>query len=168
MKRILAAALAIALGLLPVSAQPARAQETDQLLGLLVGIGALYAIGRALSDHGDRAPAALPPRTVTPDPVRPIGERAWPHGPKGDRGHKERFAKVVPSECFRAVETRYGTVRGFPRHCVERTMRNAHRLPDQCLTRVRTERGPREVYRAGCLRSEGWRMDDRPGPRAGW
>jgi hypothetical protein len=168
MKRPLAAALALALALMPVSAQPARAQETDQLLGLLVGIGALYAIGRALSDHGERAPAALPPRTVAPEPVRPVGERAWPHGRKGYPDHRERFAKVVPADCFRRVETRHGTVRGFPRYCVERTMRHADRLPAQCLTRVRTERGPRDVYRAGCLRSEGWRMDDRPGARAGW
>ena len=163
MKRSLAAALALALGLAPLSAQPARAQETDQLLGLILGIGALYAVGRALSERGDTTEAPPAPQVQSFRPRAPAMQGRQGHVPRTE----DRFRKSVPAECFRRFDTRHGTVRGFPRRCVERTMRHAHKLPGKCLVNVRTERGPRSLYRAGCLRERGWRMDGRPGGYAG-
>lgn len=163
MKRSLAAALAFSLAITPLSAQPARAQENDQLLGLIVGIGALYVIGRAIAERGDAAAAPAPPQVGQFRPRAPAMQSRSGHAPRAD----ERSRKLVPAECFRRFDTRQGTVRGFPRRCLERTMHNAHRLPGHCLTQVRTERGPRSLYRAGCLRNKGWRMDDRPGAFVG-
>ena len=144
MRQIFTASLvSLALATAPISATPARAADAENVIGILLGLGALYAIGRSIDrDDKERATAVRrsrqePPRFQSPDRRR-----------------------VLPAECLRTFETRNGPVRGFSRHCLKRTMHRVDRLPERCELQIRTDRGPRTIYAPRCLRRQGWQVAD--------
>ncbi|NNE53672.1 MAG: hypothetical protein HKN30_14875 [Sulfitobacter sp.] len=69
--------------------------------------------------------------------------------------------KLLPGQCLRSFDTRDGRVRMFGRKCLQNNYRFTHRLPQHCMTRVRTDRGKRHGYAARCLRREGYRLAHR-------
>jgi hypothetical protein len=107
MKRVLVATLAAALVLSPATTRPAAAEGGGELLGLLLGIGTVYAIGKGIEQARRPAPSVEPVddrrtealalasayRWATPDreagissacclrsggPIRPVGQRPGP------------------------------------------------------------------------------------------
>ncbi len=143
MRQILTASLmSLALATAPMTATPARAAEAENVVGILLGLGALYAIGRSINRDDDRA-----------TPVR----RSRPEQPRFNSPDRRR---AVPAECLRTFETRNGPVRGFSRECLKRKMDRVNKLPDRCKLKIRTDRGPQTIFAPRCLRREGWRVAD--------
>ena len=66
--------------------------------------------------------------------------------------------KLLPQNCLRSFDTRRGTVRMFPRRCLERSYSFINRLPEHCATRVRTDRGRLGGWDARCLRQSGYQL----------
>ena len=131
------AILALALSLL--AAPPARAERGGELLGLLLGIGTVYAIGKGIEQARD--PQPVPVR----DTIR------------GDR--------TLPRDCLATFQTRHGELRGFEERCLARTMPGTRRLPATCAIDTRIGQRDATVYPARCLQIEGWEIG---GPRTFW
>lgn len=142
-----AAAAALALSGLAVSAAPARAG--DDLIKFLAGATALVIIGTALSDRSDR-------RTHRHD---------W-HGRRHDhrtpRGNYRGRPIVLPHHCAIEIDARN---RARQVYYGERCLSNAGiqtwRLPRQCEATLRAHRRSETVYPAECLRREGFRVSER-------
>jgi hypothetical protein len=133
------AILALALSLL--AAPPARAEGGGELLGLLLGIGTVYAIGKGI----EQARAPVPEPLAAFDTVR------------GDR--------TLPRDCLASFRTRHGDLRGFEKRCLQRTMPPVGRLPATCAIETRIGHRDATVYTARCLQLEGWEIGS---PRALW
>ena len=131
------AALALTLSLLV--APPARADGGGELLGLLLGIGTVYAIGKGIEQARE------------PDPV-PVSDAF-----RGDR--------TLPRECLSTFRTWHGDLRGFEERCLARAMPRPGRLPANCAIDTRIGHRDATVYAARCLQLEGW---DVGAPRHDW
>jgi hypothetical protein len=133
-------ALSIAIGTVGASATPARANNEDAV-AIIGGLIALYAIGQALQNDNRNV-------TVT----RNYGHRPPPqaHVPQRPR------QLVAPARCFIEGSDRNGYFRGYVRRCMENNVRRVDLLPQQCLRRVETQRGPRMIYGGRCLAQNGW------------
>lgn len=141
-KTLLASVLAAAIAVTSVSATPVRAADNGEIGRFLLGVGALFAIGSALSNSQNNRGHVTrnkPQREVTVSP-RPQGR------------------KFVPTACLRVNQFNHGPRRYFPRRCLHRNMRASQRLPGNCLRTVWSDRGQRSVYAARCLRNHGWRF----------
>ena len=128
--------IAAALALSSLAPAPARAADAEDVLKLVLGIGAIYVIGKAIENK----PA-----------------RAAPVYRQENRSDASRH-KVVPAECLRTYETRNGPVRGYSKPCLEQELRRPARLPEACEMTLRTEYGRRDIYAPRCLRREGWQI----------
>ncbi len=141
-KTLIASILAATMVVTSFSATPVRAGDNEDLARFLFGAGALFIIGSALSNRNkDRYEVQR---------VHPYHDRDF---------HRPVRRKFVPSACFRRFETRHGMIRGFPVRCLRNNMNNFHALPGGCRVRVHVPNvGPRNLFRARCLRHNGWRM----------
>lgn len=155
MKRTLMAGLtAAALALLPPAAAPARADGGEGLLGLLLGIGAVHAIGKGIEQARKPAVAPLSASERIGEPHRLAPGHAWnaPH-------------RTLPRTCLATFDTWHGEIRGFSADCLARTMRRAERLPRLCAIETRVEHRTARIYSARCLQLEGWQVSR---AQAGW
>lgn len=172
--------LAATLAATQVAAPPAKAADAEDVLGLLLGIGAIYAIGKAIEQN--RAEASAPvTRRVVPERIEKHGLRKSirPEPRRDDhtwRKENERAnwydaRRNLPAECLYRFDTRDGPLVGFGRQCLENTMRGVGRLPGDCAVRARVGGRDRTIYSARCLRLEGWQVAEarpqtwRPGGR---
>ncbi len=128
--------MAAALALSSLAPAPARAADAEDVLKLVLGIGAIYAIGKAIEKNEARAAPVY----------------------RQENRYDAPRHKVVPAECLRTYETRNGPVRGYSKKCLEQELRRPGRLPEACEMTVRTEYGRREFYAPRCLRREGWQV----------
>jgi hypothetical protein len=156
MKRmVLSVISAAALALSPVGAPPAQAIEGEQLLGILLGIGTIYVIGKAIDDSRTTStPRSRSSATGKPPQMAPEPRRNDHH-------------RTLPGRCLNTFDTWHGRIRGFGEECLERTMARASRLPDNCAIRTRVGTRDRTIYSARCLQLEGWqvaRADSPPRP----
>jgi hypothetical protein len=151
MTRTLAAVLAsAALVLSPAAARPAQAQGGEELLGLLLGIGTIYAIGKGIEQA--RAPAQV--AEIRPEPIRE------PH--RLAPGHRWTMpARTLPRDCLSTFDTWHGEIRGFDAGCLARAMPRPDRLPPLCAIDTRVGRDYATVYSARCLQLEGWEIERR-------
>ena len=155
MKRTFLAGLtAAALALSPPAASPAQADGGEELLGLLLGIGAIYAIGKGIEQA--RNPAAAP--KASPERIREPNRLA--HGYAWNVPQR-----TVPRSCLGSFDTWHGEMRGFGADCLARTMRRPDRLPPMCGIETRIGHRDARIYSARCLQLEGW---DVSGTQAGW
>ena len=140
-KTLLASFLAATMAFTSLSATPARAADSGEIGRFLLGAGTLFIIGSALSNRNKHRPEV---HRVHPNP---------------DRDYRPRVhRKYVPGSCFRRFETRHGVIRGYPVRCLRNNMRNFHALPGGCRVRLHVPNvGPRNLFRARCLRNNGWR-----------
>ncbi|MHA7887665.1 MULTISPECIES: hypothetical protein [Roseicyclus] len=122
----------VALGAIGASATPARADNGDAAR-IIGGIIALYAIGRAI-ESANR-------------PQQPARNYHVPSRPR---------QLVAPARCFIEGHDRNGYYRGYVRRCMENNARHPQFLPANCLTRVHTPRGERQIYAGRCLAQNGW------------
>lgn len=143
-RRLIAAALAAALTLGGGAATPARAAEGEQILGLLLGLGTLYAIGRALEDSQASAASRAP---VLPETIRP--------GPSFRHDPATTWLRSRPEDCLARFDTRQGTLRGYGAECLARADVRVDRLPRNCAIRAHIGNRPRTIYAARCLELEG-------------
>jgi hypothetical protein len=148
-------ALVLAAGIaLAAPAAPARAQTTlgNENLGTwIAGAVALGLIARALEEEReqerdrDRRTAG---RTPIYTPVAP------------GRGHDLR---PLPASCLTTYRVGSRTVNYLHASCLDRSYRDADRLPASCRQTIRTAEGSRAVYAPGCLSDRGFRLE-----RADW
>lgn len=153
-----AAALAIALSGLTLSAVPARA-DTNDTARILAGIAALYAIGRAIDIHNDRQERANSANNWQHQPPR--GHHGGPGRPRGPGyGHPRPNPYVAPARCFTEGTTLQGRYyRGYRARCMQRNVVRPQLLPQQCLREIQTERGWRNIYGGRCLAQNGWQRE---------
>jgi hypothetical protein len=134
-------ALSIAIGAVGASATPARANN-DDAVAIIGGLIALYAIGQALQNDNRNV-------TVT----RNYGHRPPPQGTSPSVSSAARGARALLHRGERPE-------RLFPRLCpalhAEQRPPRVDLLPQQCLRRVETQRGPRMIYGGRCLAQNGW------------
>lgn len=163
--------MAAALATSPVGSTPARALGGEDAIGILLGLGALYAIGKAIEDDKDKSKSEVRRDRTSRQVYTPPAYRRDEWRNRDRAGHGHRYQKSVPGECLRSYFTRNGPVRGFSKPCLEQTLRRPARLPEQCALVVRTDRGPRTIYAPRCLRRDGWRVaawDDERWRRSRW
>lgn len=134
---------------LTASATAARADGRD-VAGVLLGLGALYVVGRAIQERRDerRAGAAV----AAPAPAAPPRQSSTP---------RRNAALVAPAQCFvqgtdQVTHQRY---RGYIARCMQNNVVRPGSLPPQCITRVTTHRGVRNIYQGRCLRHNGWQRE---------
>lgn len=140
-----ALALGISLGAVTASATPARANN-DEIAAIIGGLIALYALGRAAQADDNRG---IPLDRVIEPPRRA--------DPPRHRPHPQRL--VAPARCFIEGHDRNGYFRGYVRRCMQRNVERPAALPQNCLRRVETHRGPRMIYGGRCLFQNGWRRE---------
>jgi len=138
------------------NAAPARAQDQD-LARLLAGIAALAIVGKAIHDRNER---------------REVRKDYFHRDTIVHRDHVQRqnvitlrplpqavARKVLPRQCLRQVQTRNGDIRrAFGARCLERNYQHSNLLPRNCARQFETQRGTRWMYRAGCLRNNGFQI----------
>ncbi len=153
MIRFLLATLASA-ALLVSPPAPARADGGGELLGLLLGIGTVYAIGKGI----EQARAPLPIVEAEPLPlVQPADWREDRRRPApGFRWNMPQ--RTVPRDCLSTFDTWHGEVRGFSAACLARTMDRPDRLPRMCAIDTRIRQHDARIYSARCLQLEGWEI----------
>lgn len=155
MTRLLTAALtSAALVLSPAGVRPASASGGEELLGLLLGIGTVYAIGKGIEQARAPAPTPAPVPERIADTHRLSAGHAW-SAPR----------RTVPRDCLDTFDTWHGELRGFDRRCLSRSMERPDRLPAMCAIDTRIGQREATVYSARCLQLEGW---DVAGRHAGW
>jgi len=134
-----------------LAAPPARADGGGDLLGLLLGIGTVYAIGKGIEQA--RAPKS------EFEPLL-VAERHR-------LGHRDAWSRrTLPRDCLATFQTWHGELRGFDEACLARTMRGMGRLPGSCAIDTRLGHRDAKIYSARCLQLEGWEIGRRAD--AGW
>jgi len=133
-RHLIGAVLAASLALTNFTAAPARAADTGEIGRFLLGAGALFIIGSALSNNSSgHVERRSPPRPgVHPHPRR-----------------------VLPGYCVTHVRTHNGPRRVLGRHCLRR---HAGFVPNVCRWVVHGHNGSRVVYGARCLTRHGYRI----------
>ena len=63
---------------------------------------------------------------------------------------------MAPARCFIEGRDQNGFYRGYVRRCMQNNAARPALLPQNCLRRVETQRGPRLIYRGRCLAQNGW------------
>jgi hypothetical protein len=142
---VVAAGIALAAPAAPARAQAALGQEN---LGTWVaGAVALGLIARALEEerererNRDRRGAGRNPvhTPVTPDRIRDL--------------------RPLPASCLTTYRVGNRTVDYLRESCLDRSYRDADRLPASCRQTIRTAEGSRAVYAPGCLQDRGFRLE---------
>lgn len=115
---------------------------------------------RALPDH--RAPVVNnsprwdgyinPPRSDRPRTHAPRVNQPRSHAPR-----PRANAALLPRQCLRNIETRFGNTRMFTQRCLNRNYRHVDTLPNRCAVRVYGTQGVRQGYDPLCLRQQGFR-----------
>ena len=140
-------------------AGPARANGLDRedVGKLLIGLAAIAVIGAAVENNNRQN------ERVTPTHDR--HDRDWSNLQRGDNNwsnlSRRSDRRLLPHDCIRHIDTRFGTQRMFGRRCLQRNYRHFSSLPERCVVRVYTNDGPRRGYDPLCLREQGYRSDRR-------
>ncbi len=152
---LIASIILAGLSVSPATAEDSHHSDAAGFAAVLLGIGALIALGEALSSEDTTVSdnhMASPRHQVRHD----RGRHDW-----GKRHHHREFShrnarRTVPSFCLRQNRWNNGPRRFYSYRCLANNMRNFHRLPHQCATLIQTYHGYRNVYSARCLRHNGW------------
>lgn len=165
MYRHLIAALlsaALALSAAPATADPKRTRNDNNAalaLGIAGGIAALIVLKRqadkreAKRDEARRkAEAKAARKRHAAAEVR--RERVVRTPPAAIRAPHN--ARLIPEECYRTHRTFDGLVSGYGARCMQNRVARPGLLPPDCIRRLDTDRGPRNLYAPRCLRRDGW------------
>ncbi len=140
-------ALSLTLG----SAAPSQAQglSEDDIGKILFGLATLAVIGKIVDERADdnnRNRSVEVTRTH-----RSINT------PQVQRTHRPRVDRtVLPRDCLRGYETRFGTHRMFSARCLRNNYAFADHLPRGCSVRIFTTDGARRGFDPACLRGQGY------------
>jgi hypothetical protein len=153
MKRyLLLAVTATVLALSPVATVPAKAAETRDIIGAIIGIAAIGAIAHQISKNR-KEQRGQPDRRKTYD-----DRRQWRHDDRRGHGNGYRQARVLPGQCLRVLDGGRQDGIVFPERCLWQSGVRRDRLPRHCETQIQTYRGPVDVYPARCLARAGWTL----------
>ena len=143
-KPLIAGITALALTLSTTAPVQARGLSEDDIGKIIFGLAALAAVGAIVESNKDSRP-----RTVTPT-HRPV--------PEVERPQRQRQIdrRVLPRNCLRGYETRFGTHRMFGARCLRNSYAFAEHLPRRCAVRIFTDAGPRRGFDPACLRNQGY------------
>ena len=180
-KTLTAGVTAIALALTAPTTATAEGISEDQVGKFLFGMIATVAIASALKnrDRGQRAATVQTapepihvPQTIAPQ-VREVAPRQQQQRREGHIGvtrnqsmtqshrHSRQgraTANVIPRDCVRVAETRFGNHRFFARRCLQHTYDYFDTLPNACRVRlIDTQGRTRNGYDPQCLRDYGYR-----------
>ena len=137
------------------TATPAAANGIDRedVGKLLIGLAAVAVVGAAI-ENGNSSNDA----TVVHDNhwTNRNGGTNW-----GGLSSNNTNRRVLPSDCLRRVETRFGVQRMYAQRCLERNYRHVNSLPERCEVRVFGSDGPRNGFDPACLRERGFTSDRR-------
>lgn len=156
-RKFISTIIAASVALTAFGAAPAFADRDDDLARALAAILGVAVIGSVINDHKKKKKAHRVQRREYQPAHNPPRVR--------DRGYvdpkplpRKVRRKLLPPNCLRSFDTRRGTVRMFPRRCLERSYSFINRLPEHCATRIKTHRGKRMGWEAHCLRQSGYRL----------
>ncbi len=148
-----------ALSLTLATAMPAQANGVDRedVGKLLIGLAAVAVIGAAIENNNrsNRRVTRVHDRTNHAPHVTPPRANDWAGLNRSNRRN------ILPHDCVRRVETRFGNYRMFGHRCLERNYRHVNSLPARCAVRVYSNNGPRRGFDPLCLREQGYRSDRR-------
>jgi len=137
-------AFSLAIGAIGASATPARA-DNDDAVRIIGGLIALYALGQVIQNSNSNSNVTV--------------QRNFGHRQSGDwvgpNQHRPRQL-VAPARCFIQGRDNNGAYRGYVRRCMQNNVARPRLLPQNCLRRVETQRGPRMIYGGRCLANNGW------------
>ncbi|MFQ1702041.1 hypothetical protein ACJ5NV_15735 [Loktanella agnita] len=158
MKPLIAGVTALSMTI--ATALPAHAELTsrENTSRLLLGLAAVAVVGAVIKNNADRDSGATSSTPVRDRAHRGNGRNA-PANDWSRLGGRDR--RVLPANCLRAVETRFGAQRMFVQRCMERNYAHVNNLPGRCAVRVYASNGPRRGFDPFCLRQEGYRIGGR-------
>mgnify|MGYP001824587687 FL=1 len=156
-KPIIAGIAAISLTFASMAPAQANGLDREDIGKLLIGIAAIAALNAAIDNNkrDDRTEARNTQTQTTNH-----NDRSWADLNRS-RQYNNNRGRVLPRECLRTVDTRFGVQRMFDRRCLNRNYDRVNRLPDRCAVRVYTTNGPRSGYDPLCLREQGFRATRR-------
>lgn len=139
------------------TATPATAQGLDRedVGKLLIGLAAVAVIGAAIEENRSNTQTSPAHHSNNWNGIN--RNNNWSGINPNGGNHVRR--SVLPHDCLRRVETRFGTQRMFGKRCLERNYRHVSNLPRRCEVRVFTSNGPRDGFDPQCLRQQGYRSD---------
>ncbi|SFS20122.1 hypothetical protein [Yoonia litorea] len=156
--KITAAITAMSFSLATVVPASAEGFDREDIGKLLLGLAAIAAVNAAIENNQRREDRTQADERTSRSANS--GRHDWADLNR-PRPRGERHADVLPSQCLRTVETRFGNLRLFGQRCLERNYRFAERLPQRCEVRVYSDHGPRSGYDPFCLREHGYRTNRR-------
>lgn len=144
------AAAALALAGMTAAAVPARAGN-DDLAKILLGVGTVFIISKALESNNER-------RSAGQAAIVGRDSHYYDKPNYGDRndGRYHRRAPQVPAVCAIQIGRKGTTYYGA--RCLREEGFRA-RLPNRCETTMRTNRGARTVYDGTCLQRAGLELE---------
>lgn len=145
-KPLIAGITALSLTLSTATPAQAKGLSEDDIGKILFGLAAIATIG-ALVENNDNRREVQVTRTHRPDPT-----------PRTQQPHRQRYVdrSILPRDCLRGYETRFGTHRMFGAQCLRNTYAYSQNLPRSCAVRIFTTDGPRRGFDPACLRGQGY------------
>jgi hypothetical protein len=143
-RKFIAGVVILSISITSLAAAPARADDdTKRAIAAILGLAIL---GAAISEsRKDRKTVAKPvPRPGKVVPPRPLPDRV--------------SRKLLPQQCLRSFPVDRGYMSAFGQRCLHHHYAFTNRLPARCYSQIRTDWGLRGVYRAHCLRREGFQL----------
>ena len=157
LKSLIAGATALSLTFATVTPAQANSVDREDVGKLLIGLAAVAVIGAAI-ENNNRSDNRITPVHDWPHRAPHVNPHR-PHDWSGIGNRNNR--RVLPRDCMRRVETRFGDIRMFGHRCLERNYRHIDSLPRRCAVRVYSNNGPRRGFDPLCLREQGYRSDRR-------
>ncbi|MDJ0823518.1 MAG: hypothetical protein QNJ09_17140 [Paracoccaceae bacterium] len=158
-RKFIAGVLALSCSITLWSAAPARADSGEDIARIVGTVATIYIIGRLIEEatDGDRRVTV---HTGNRGYVNAHGrgrDGYYRGGGRHDRYGRRPHRPAIPTQCLRRVHG-HNTLFVAPARCLQRHMRQAHRLPQVCKMRARFSHGIRSVYSVRCLRHRGFRI----------
>jgi hypothetical protein len=150
------AALSLALASLPATEVAARDKNSNDTLGIVLGVAAL---GLLLSQaNNGQGINNTRPQYYSGNQHPQYYDDGW----QGRGPQMNRRSQAIPERCVMNISTYDGQREVVSARCLERAGFE-RRLPRECRFDVRTNRGQQLVYGQRCLRNYGIRLDGRRG-----
>lgn len=156
MKSFVAGITALSLALTSAAPVSADGLDREDVGKLLLGLVAIAAVGAAVENNRREEEQAEQTQTRGSGSWADLNHPRW----RQDNRHDLRRL-TLPYGCLQTVDTRFGDLRLFGDHCLQRNFRYAADLPQRCAVRVYSDRGPRDGYDPLCLHEQGYRTNRR-------
>ena len=144
-KPLIAGVTALSLTLSTAAPAQANGLSQDDIGKILFGLAAIAAIGTIVDNNENRRSVEVT-RNHRPTPT-----------PRAQPQRQSRVDRsVLPRNCLRSFDTRFGTHRMFGARCLSNNYAFADNLPRSCAVRIITSDGVRGGYDPSCLRGRGY------------